>query len=99
DYSGRGKAESEHDMMIEKTMNHLDLKLTTSKQLTPEQLKVWNAYYEPRNEAFRKAGLEGKDLVLWKYNRYLHDYLACIKSVDERFCRIIKYIAVEWLGG
>jgi arylsulfatase A-like enzyme len=79
-------------------MNELDLKLTTSKQLTPEQLKVWNAYYEPRNAAFRKANLDGKDLVLWKYNRYLHDYLACIKSVDESVGRILKYLDDEGLA-
>jgi len=98
DYSGRGKAEREQDMTIEKTMNDLDLKLTTSKQLTPEQLKLWNAYYEPRNDAFRKANLDGKDLVMWKYNRYLHDYLACIKSVDESVGRILKYLDDQGLA-
>ncbi len=98
DYSGRGKAEHEQDMMIAKTMNDLDLKLTTPKQLAPDQLKEWNAYYEPRNEAFRNANLAGKDLVLWKYNRYLHDYLACIKSVDESVGRILKYLEDEGLA-
>jgi arylsulfatase A-like enzyme len=98
DYSGRGKAEREQDMMIAKTMNDLDLKLTHSKQLTSEQLKTWNEYYEPRNEAFQKANLHDKDLVLWKYNRYLHDYLACIKSVDESVGRILKYLDDEGLA-
>ena len=55
DYAGRGKAEHEQDMTIAKTMNANDLKLTPPPQLTPEQRKAWDAYYEPRNEAFRKA--------------------------------------------
>jgi arylsulfatase A-like enzyme len=92
DYSGRGKAEHEQDMTIAKTMNRRDLKLDPPPALTPEQLKVWNAYYAPRNEAFLKAKLEGKELIRWKYNRYLHDYLGCIRSVDESVGRLLDYL-------
>ncbi len=92
DYAGRGKAERQQDMTIAKTMTPQDLKLVPPKQLTDEQLQAWNAYYEPRNEAFRKANLQGRDLVRWKYNRYLHDYLGCIKSVDESVGRLLAYL-------
>jgi arylsulfatase A-like enzyme len=92
DYAGRGKAEREQDMTIAKTMNDRDLKLKPPQQLTEEQRKKWDAYYNPRNEAFRKAKLQGKDLVRWKYNRYLHDYLGCIKAVDESVGRVLKYL-------
>ena len=30
---------------------------------TPEQRKLWEAAYGPKNEAFRKANLQGKALV------------------------------------
>src|SRR5262249_46322815 len=49
DYAGRGKAEHEQDMMIGKTMTAVDLKFTAPANLTPEQKKQWDAYYEPRN--------------------------------------------------
>ncbi|HXG10489.1 MAG TPA: sulfatase [Gemmataceae bacterium] len=98
DYSGRGKAEREQDMTIAQTMNERDLKLVPPKTLTPEQLKTWNAYYEPRNDAFRKANLQGKDLVRWKYNRYLHDYLGCVKAVDESVGRLLQYLEDEGLA-
>lgn len=98
DYSGRGKAEHEQDMTIDKTMTDADIKLTPPPQLTPEQLKAWNAYYEPRNEALRKANLRGKDFITWKYNRYMHDYLGCIKSVDESVGRLLKYLEDEGLA-
>ena len=54
DYSGRGKAEHDQDMTIASTMNDDDLKLTPPTILTPEQRRAWDAYYEPRNAAFRK---------------------------------------------
>ena len=98
DYSGRGKAEHEQDMTIARTMTAHDLKLLPPGGLTPEQLAAWNAYYEPRNEAFRKANLEGADLVRWKYNRYLHDYLGCIRSVDDNVGRLLKFLDDEGLA-
>ncbi len=92
DYAGRGKAEQTQDMTIAKTMNRTDLKLVAPGNLTPEQKKAWDAYYEPRNQAFEKAPLEGKELVRWKYNRYLHDYLGCVKAVDESVGRLLKFL-------
>ena len=38
------------------------------------------------------AKLQGKDLVRWKYNRYMHDYLGCIKAVDESVGRLLDYL-------
>ncbi|NOX53650.1 MAG: sulfatase [Planctomycetes bacterium] len=92
DYSGRGTPAKTQDMTIAQTMTPFDLKLTPPRNLTPEQLKVWNAAYEPKNEAFRKANLKGKDLVRWKYQRYMKDYLRCIASVDENVGRLLDYL-------
>ena len=98
DYAGRGLAEHDQDMTIEKTMNNRDLKLVPPTQLTPEQRQAWDAYYEPRNAAFRAAKLTGKDLVRWKYNRYMHDYLGCIRGVDNNVGRLLKYLDDEGLA-
>ena len=92
DYAGRGVAEKTQDMTIAKTMNDKDLKFTPPPQLTPEQRAEWDAYYVPRNEKFRQAKLTGRDLVRWKYHRYMHDYLACIASVDESVGRLLDYL-------
>jgi arylsulfatase A-like enzyme len=93
DYSGRGKAEHDQDMTISSTMRlKEDCKLTPPPDLSPEQRKLWDAYYTPRNEAFEKQSLTGKALVEWKYNRYMHDYLGCVKSVDDNVGRILKYL-------
>ncbi|MGB0372705.1 MAG: sulfatase family protein [Opitutales bacterium] len=96
DYEGRGTAAREQDMTIEKTMRmHGDLKVKGPngepgpldkllfKRMNAEQKAVWDAAYEPKNKAFYEANLQGTDLVRWKYQRYLKDYLRCIKSVDD----------------
>ena len=93
DYSGRGHAEHDQNMTIANTMRmNEDCKLADPKDLTPEQKKSWDAYYAPRNDAFLKKNLTGRALVEWKYNRYLHDYLGCIKGVDDNVGRLLKYL-------
>ncbi|OWK44418.1 sulfatase [Fimbriiglobus ruber] len=99
DYAGRGRAEHGQDMTIAKTMTPHDNKLTTPPAgMTPAQKKEWDAYYTPRNDAFRAAKLEGKDLVRWKYQRYLHDYLGCVKAVDEGVGKLLDYLDQEKLA-
>ncbi len=98
DYAGRSKAISDHDMGLDRSFSELDAKLRPSANMTEEQLKGWNAYYEPRNDAFRKAKLTGKDLVRWRYNRYMHDYLACVKAVDESVGRMLEALEQEGIA-
>ncbi|MBI1372063.1 MAG: sulfatase-like hydrolase/transferase [Phycisphaera sp.] len=92
DYAGRPDAVKNQDMMIKKTMNAADLKLTAPGNLTPEQRATWDAAYNPKNEAFKKANLEGDDLIRWKYQRYMKDYLRCVRSVDDEIGRLLDYL-------
>jgi len=98
DYSGRGRAAKEQDMSIEKTMTDRDLKLVAPKNLTPEQKKLWDAAYDPKNKAFEQANLQGKDLGRWKYQRYIKDYLRCIASVDDNVGRLLDYLDASGLA-
>ena len=91
-YEGRGTAAHQQDMSIAKTMTASDLKLTPPRNLTPEQRAAWDAAYEPKNEEFRKANLEGKKLIRWKYQRYIKDYLRCVASVDDNIGRMLEYL-------
>lgn len=92
DYEGRGTPAHTQDMSIAETMTDSDLKLTPPRNLTPEQLEAWNAAYGPKNEAFHKANLQGRELVRWKYQRYVKDYLRCIASVDDNIGRVLEYL-------
>lgn len=61
-------------------------------RLNPEERKVWDAFYKPRNEKFLKANLQGKELTEWKYQNYMKDYLRCIKSVDDAVGEVLDYL-------
>lgn len=101
DYSGRGPAEHEQDMQIavpgRMGMNDRDLKLTPTRD-GAEKNQAWSAYYGPRNAAFRAAHLTGRELVRWKYQRYLHDYLACVRALDENVGRLLDYLETSGLA-
>jgi arylsulfatase A-like enzyme len=73
-------------------MNPNDLKLTPPGGLNKEQLEQWNAAYAKENEEFKAARLAGKELVRWKYQRYMRDYLRCIASVDDSVGRLLEYL-------
>lgn len=91
-WSGRGTAAQTQDMSIRKTMTEYDLKLAPPRGLTDEQRKAWDAAYGPKNEAFRAAKLKGDDLIRWKYQRYIKDYLRCVASVDDNVGRVLDYL-------
>jgi arylsulfatase A-like enzyme len=92
DYENRGMATRDQDMTLEKTFTQKDAKLVAPPELNPEQKAAWDAYYGPRNEAFLKANPQGKDLIRWRYQRYMHDYLGCVKAVDESVGRLLQYL-------
>jgi arylsulfatase A-like enzyme len=92
DYTNRGLAVRDQEMTLEKSFSKLDVKLVVPGSLNAEQQAEWKKYYEPRNAEFEKANLSGKDLVRWRYNRYMHDYLGCVKAVDENVGRVLKYL-------
>ena len=58
------------------------------KRMSEEQLKKWRDHYAPRDAAFHKAKLKGKDLVRWKFQRYAKNYLRSVKGVDESLARL-----------
>ena len=60
--------------------------------LTPEQRNIWDKYYYPIIADFKARKLVGKELAEWKFQRYMKDYLSCIKSVDENIGRLFEYL-------
>ncbi|MBC8405865.1 MAG: sulfatase [Planctomycetes bacterium] len=62
------------------------------KKMTPLQLETWRAGYADKNKAFYQANPTGKDLVRWKYQRYMKNYLRTAKAVDDSVGRIVKYL-------
>jgi arylsulfatase A-like enzyme len=71
----------------------------TLENLTPEQRKAYINYLSKISDDFKRMNLKGKELAEWKYQRYMHDYLSCILSVDESVGKILKYLDDNNLAG
>jgi arylsulfatase A-like enzyme len=105
DYKGRGRAAREQEMEIDghAQWGH-DFKLIVDpngdstgfmrdlNRMNPEQRANWMAAYESENQEFLAKKLEGKELAIWKYNRYIKDYLRTIKSVDDGVGEVLDYL-------
>lgn len=94
DYTGRTRSASRQTMTIKTHMTPRDLKLTGYGNMNDEQKKVWDAAYKPKNEAFEKARskMSEKEIIQWKYQRYVKDYLRCVKSVDDGIGEVLGYL-------
>jgi len=102
DYSNRGTAEKSQDMTIAKTMRIQEdnnmfqdrsrMKITGLTRMTPDQSEAWDSVYNPIIRHFYKANLSGKDLVRFKYQRYMQDYLACIAAVDKSVGEVLDFL-------
>ncbi len=106
DYSGRSTAAHTQEMGVVKDMmwGH-DMKFENDpytgkptdfrgdiNRMDDQQREAWRKAYNPRNEAFLKTKPEGKELATWKYQRYIRDYLKCIKSVDDGVGEVLDYL-------
>lgn len=111
-YEGRGTAAKEQEMEIARhmTWGH-DFKLivdpngdTTEfkgalKRMNPEQREQWMAAYESENQQLLDNMPEGEELAIWKFNRYIKDYLRTIQSVDDGVGQLLDYLDQEGLAG
>ena len=68
--------------------------------MTADQRAKWDAVYGPINEDFKKKypTMNGSTLTVWKYQRYLQDYLGTIASVDDNVGRLLYYLDEEKLA-
>jgi arylsulfatase A-like enzyme len=62
------------------------------ERMDKETLKIWQQYYLPIIDKFKEEKLAGKELEIWKLQRYLQDYLATVKSVDDNVGRVLDYL-------
>lgn len=66
-------------------------------RLNPDEKQAFIAAYTPKNNSFKKANLKGRDLAVWKFERYLKDYLRTIQSVDDNVGRLMDYLKEKGL--
>ncbi len=67
-------------------------------RMSETQRAAWDAHYGPINQAFRESPPAGRELVEWKYQRYLKDYLRCVVAIDRNLGRVLEYLDREGLS-
>ncbi len=61
-------------------------------RMNDAQRAAWKKHYDPIVQRYLKDTPKGDNLYLWKYQRYMQDYLACIRSVDDNVGRVLDYL-------
>ncbi|MDF7825321.1 sulfatase [Pontiellaceae bacterium B12227] len=92
DYSGRETAANLQDMSIDKTMTlKNDLKVEGDRWIN-------NPRYKERAKWFAAHKPEGQELVKWKYQTYMKDYLRTTWAVDESVGAVLKALEEQGLS-
>ena len=92
DYRGREQTAGDTHMTMD-FFNRRDMKLTPPDSLTKKELRKWLDFGNNPNEVvIPNDSLKGKALKEWKYQKYIKDYLATIKSVDDNIGRVLNYL-------
>ncbi|MGN0036828.1 MAG: sulfatase [Bacteroidaceae bacterium] len=63
-------------------------------RMTPAEQAKWDSAYAPRIAEYRalKGKMSDKELIRWKYQQYMRDYLATLLAVDENIGRLMNYL-------
>ncbi|PHR93958.1 MAG: sulfatase [Leeuwenhoekiella sp.] len=91
DYEGRELTAGDTEM----TMQHLsrrDMKLPTPEGLKGKDKIAWDFYGAKNDEIVQPEGMSAEEGKKWRYQRYIKDYLACVKSVDDNIGRVLDYL-------
>ena len=92
DYNGR-EAASENMMKIGEHLNRRDMKQEPPAGLeTRKDSMRWLSYGDKGQYWTPHDSLQGDELVLWKYQTYIKDYLRCVAGVDRAIGRLLDYL-------
>jgi arylsulfatase A-like enzyme len=91
DYATRPTALPINQQTVARDLTHSDLKLDPPSDLKGPELAKWNNT-KPMELTVDGKTLTGKELVQWKYQRYMQDYLACVQGVDDGVGKVLDYL-------
>lgn len=66
-------------------------------RMTPTEQQAYINAYKPSIDAFTSSNLNGEQLAIWKYQRYMREYLRCVQSVDDNVGRLMDYLKANGL--
>jgi len=96
-YKGREKTAGDTHMTMD-FFNRRDMKMTPPDSLSGKALRQWLDYGNKPSEIVSMGnGLDKNTRAKLKYQRYIKDYLATIKSVDDNIGRVLDYLSENGL--
>ncbi len=90
-YEGRELTAGDSEMTME-YFKRRDLKLKSPEGLNEEDKNKWSLYGVKPEEVVSKEGMTFEQGKKWRYQTYIKDYLACVKSVDDNIGRVLQYL-------
>ena len=63
-----------------------------NEYMNESQRDAYDAVYGPVNPDFVARNPRGDELTRWKYQRYMQDYLATIRSIDDNVGRLLDWL-------
>ena len=91
DYGGRSRAPGNHNTSIAEIMPLSNLSLEY-RNIQGKQLEQYRGHFSRANKAFEKADLQGEELALWRYQRFIKNFLLTSKGIDENVGRLLDYL-------
>jgi arylsulfatase A-like enzyme len=97
DYATRPTALPFNQQRIADDLWNSDLKLSPPENLSPSERRAWQTT-KPSEVTVDGKTLTGRELVQWKYQRYLQDYLACVQGVDDSVGQLLDFLDTHGLA-
>ena len=91
DYNTRPAALPQNEQTVARDLTRRDLKLEPPAGLQGTERNRW-LNEKPMEVTVDGKTFAGKQLVRWKYQRYMRDYLACVQGVDDNVGKMLNYL-------
>ena len=91
DYKGRELTAGNTEMTME-YFSRRDMKFETPEGLKGKDKIGWEFYGAKPGEVVKPEGMSDDEARNWRYQTYIKDYLACVRSVDDNIGSVLKYL-------
>ena len=106
-YDGRAAAEAQEMNIYRDMYEGHDLKMTTEvgsrdlrfnpwtddfARMTPAQRDAYFGQLQDENDAMNAADMDEREMAIWKYQRYMHEYLGTVAAVDDSVGRVLDWL-------
>lgn len=106
-YDGRPAAASQEMNIYRDMYEGHDLKMTTEvgsrelrfnpwtddfNRMTLEQREAYFGALQPGNDAMNAADMSEREMAIWKYQRYMSEYLGTVAAVDDSVGRLLDWL-------